>query len=67
MEAEEALEVEEAVQDVGHALHPPEGQGQDLHLLANPESRTPTSLGKLASTIPGRGKDEATSSLQLNS
>ena len=64
VQAEEVLEVEEAGQDVGHALHPPEGQGQDLHLLASQELRTPTFLENLASTIQGREKDEATSSLQ---
>ena len=68
-EAEGVPEVKEAVQDAGHVLHPPEGPGQDLHLLAtqDPESRTPTFPGRMASSTPGRGRDEATSSLQLNS
>ena len=58
--AEEVPEVEEAVQDAGHDLHPPEGPGQDPHLLAiqDPESRTPSFPGRMASSTQGRVSDD---------
>ena len=58
--AEEAPEVEEADKDAGPVLHPPEGPGQDLHLLAtqDPESRTPTFPGGMASSTQGRVSDD---------
>ena len=64
-EAEEVPEVEEAVQDVGPVLHPPEGPGQDPHLIAtqDPESRTPTFPGRMASSTQGRVSDDSTSGL----
>ena len=59
--AEEAPEVEEADKNAGPVLHPPEGQDQDLlHLLAiqDPESRTPTFPGGMASSTQGRVSDD---------
>ena len=57
--AEEAPEVEEADKDAGHVLHPPEGQDQDLLLaIQDPESRTPTFPGGMASSTQGRVSDD---------
>ena len=57
--AEEAPEVEEADNDAGPVLHPPEGQDQDLLLaIQDPESRTPTFPGGMASSTQGRVSDD---------
>ena len=58
-EAEEAPEVEEADKDAGPVLHPPEGQDQDpLLAIQDPESRTPTFPGGMASSKEGRVSDD---------
>ena len=57
--AEEAPEVEEADNDAGPVLHPPEGQDQDpLLAIQDPESRTPTFPGGMASSIQRRVSDD---------